>query len=56
MTEKTYQATLILTDHTAIPVSERMSAEAARDEVNRIKNDPHLNRHAEKAGGWYEVR
>jgi hypothetical protein len=56
MTEKTYQAMLILTDHTAIPVSARMSAEAARDEVNRIKNDPHLNRHAEEAGGWYEVR
>jgi hypothetical protein len=56
MTEKTYQATLILTDQTAIPVSEPMSAEAARDEVNRIKNDPHLKRQAEEAGGWYEVR
>jgi hypothetical protein len=56
MTEKTYQATLILSDNTAIPVSARMSAEAARAEVDRIKNDPHLNRHAEAAGGWYEVR
>jgi hypothetical protein len=56
MTEKTYQAALILPDQTAIPVSVLMSAEAARAEVDRIKSDPHLNRHAKKAGGWYEVR
>jgi len=53
---KQYQAMLILSDQTATPVSDEMSAEAARDEVNRIKNDPHLKRHAEKVGGWYEVR
>jgi hypothetical protein len=56
MTEKTYQAMLILPDQTATPVSVPMSAEDARAEVDRIKNHRHLNRHAEKAGGWYEVR
>jgi hypothetical protein len=33
-----------------------MSAEAARAEVDRIKSTWYLNRQAEKAGGWYEVR
>jgi hypothetical protein len=56
MTEQTYQAALILPDQTVIPVSEPMSAEAARAEIDRIESDPHLRIHAEKAGGWYEVR
>jgi hypothetical protein len=56
MTEKTYQAALILPDQTTIPVSKPMSAEAARAEVDRIKSTWYLNRQAEKAGGWYEVR
>jgi hypothetical protein len=56
MTEKTYQAMFILPDQTATPVSVPMSAEAARAEVNRIKDTWYLNQHAEKAGGWYEVR
>jgi hypothetical protein len=53
---KQYQAALILPDQTATPVSVPMSDYEARDEVNRIKNTWYLNRHAEKAGGWYEVR
>jgi hypothetical protein len=55
-TTKTYQAMLILPNQTATPVSVPMTAEAARAEVNRIKSTWYLNRHAEKAGGWYEVR
>jgi hypothetical protein len=55
-TTKTYQAMLILPNQTATPVSVPMSAEAARAEVDRIKSTWYLNRQAEKAGGWYEVR
>jgi len=56
MTEKTYQAMLILSDQTATPVSEPMSDIKARAEVDRIKGTWYLNIHAEQAGGWYEVR
>jgi hypothetical protein len=53
---KQYQAMLILPDQTATPVSVPMTDHEARAEVDRIKNEWYLKIHAERAGGWYEVR
>ena len=51
-----YQAMLILSDQTALPVSAQMTAEDARTEVDRIKGTWYLNRRVEQSGGWLEVR